>query len=83
MFMTNNNSKQQQEILLMINHIVRELIVEFGKDENEAMELVENSQVEKSLAENPIGFHESAYDWAVSVLADNNDIETLEKYLHH
>lgn len=79
--MLTNNFKQQKDIQLMVNHIVRELIVEFGKDEKEALQLVRNAGVDKSLTEHPIGFHETPDDWALSILTDNNDVETLEKYL--
>ncbi|KHF29439.1 hypothetical protein LR68_01800 [Anoxybacillus sp. BCO1] len=28
-----------------------------------------------------MGFHESPYHWALSILTDANDVEALEKYL--
>jgi hypothetical protein len=76
-----NNPKLQKEIDLMINHIIRELIVEFGKSKTEAIHLVKKSGVEKSLIKDPMGFHESPYNWALSILTDNDDVEALEKHL--
>jgi UDP-N-acetylglucosamine transferase subunit ALG13 len=78
-----NNQKLQKEIHLMVNHIIRELIVEFGKSKAEAMYLVKRTDVEKSLMKDPMGFHESPYNWALSVLTDNDDVEALEKHLYH
>jgi len=71
----------QKEIEIMVQHIIRELIVEFGKCETEAKELIKKSGVVKSLMEDPMGFHESPYHWALSILTDADDLETLEKYL--
>lgn len=73
----------QKEIEIMVQHIIRELIVEFGKCEAEAKELIQKSDVVRSLMRDPIGFHEPPYNWALSILTDTNDIEALEKYLCH
>jgi UDP-N-acetylglucosamine transferase subunit ALG13 len=78
-----NDHKLRKEIDLMINHIIRELIVEFGKSKTDAIRLLEKSKVEKSLVTDPMGFHESPYNWALSILTDNNDVEALEKHLYH
>jgi len=83
MLRTNNCSELRNEINLMINRIVYELINEFGKSQDEAMNLIKSSKVEKSLKEDEIGFHESPYNWAISILTDHDDYETLEKYLYH
>lgn len=78
-----NDSNHKKEIDLMIHHIVRELIVEFGKNKTDAVRLLEKSKVEKFLLTDPMGFHESSYNWALSILTDNNDVEALEKHLYH
>lgn len=68
---------------ILIHHIVRELIVEFGKSKQEAIQLIKKSGVEESLMKDPMGFHESPYNWALSVLTDNDDVEALEKHFYH
>ncbi|MGY0691385.1 hypothetical protein ACW2QC_01175 [Virgibacillus sp. FSP13] len=78
-----NGSEIRNEINLIINRITYELINEFGKSQDEAMDLIKRSKVEKSLIEDGMGFHESPYNWAISVLTDQNDYEALEKYLYH
>lgn len=83
MLNTKNGSELRNEINLVINHIAHELVNEFGKGHDEAMKLIKNSEVEKSLIRDEMGFHESPYNWAISVLTDHNDYETLEKYLQH
>jgi len=72
-----------KEIEIMVQHIIRELIVEFEKCETEAKELIKKSGVVRSLMIDPMGFHESPYNWALSILTDANDVEALEKYLRH
>lgn len=78
-----NNTELRNEVKLVINHIAHELINEFGKSQDEAMRLIKKSEVEKSLINDEMGFHESPYNWAISVLTDHDDYETLEKYLYH
>lgn len=78
-----NDPKLRKEIDLMINHIIRELIVEFGKCKTDALRLLERSKVEKLLLTDPMSFHESPYNWALSILIDDNDVEALEKHLYH
>ncbi len=77
------DTTEQKEIDLMINHIISELVVEFGKDEKEAIQLIKKSKVDKSLKNEPVGFHESPYNWALSILTENDDFEALEKHLYH
>ncbi|ANB59588.1 hypothetical protein [Anoxybacteroides amylolyticum] len=71
----------QKDIEIMVQHIIRELIKEFGKSETEAKELIQKSDVVRSLAKDPMGFHESPYHWALSILTDADDIEALERHL--
>ncbi|SFA49959.1 hypothetical protein SAMN05192569_102333 [Parageobacillus thermantarcticus] len=78
-----NSAKLQKEIDVMIQHIIRELIVEFGKSETEAIHLVEQSDVKKSLMQDPSGFHDSPYHWALSILTDCDEAEALERHLYH
>ncbi|MEN1967823.1 hypothetical protein WMZ97_07035 [Lentibacillus sp. N15] len=79
----NVNAELRSEIDLIINRIAHELVNEFGKSQYEAMELIKKSGVEKSLIRDRMGFHESPYNWALSILTDNDDFEALEKYLYH
>ncbi|MGJ7035434.1 hypothetical protein [Anoxybacillus eryuanensis] len=72
-----------KDIKMMVQHIIRELVEEFGKSEIEAKELIQKSDVVRSLMIDPMGFHESPYNWALSILTDANDVEALEKYLNH
>ncbi|WP_154669880.1 hypothetical protein [Bacillus niameyensis] len=83
MLNTNNITKLRNEINLMVHHISNELISEFGKSEAEAMKLIKDSNVEESLIKDKQGFHESPYTWAISILTDQNDYETLEKHFYH
>ncbi|PAV28342.1 hypothetical protein CIL05_17050 [Virgibacillus profundi] len=83
MLSTNKSSEPLNEINLIINRIAHELINEFGKCKDEAMNLIKRSEVEESLMEDSMGFHETAYNWAISILTDHNDHEALEKYLYH
>ncbi|MBE3570068.1 MAG: DUF3990 domain-containing protein [Bacillales bacterium] len=78
-----NNLKLRKEMEIMVHHIIQELIVEFGKSEKEAIHLVNKSGVEESLMKDPMGFHESPYNWALSVLTDSDDVKALEKHLYH
>ena len=77
------DSKRRKEINLLISQIANELIEEFHKSQHEAMKLIKESKVEKSLIEDKMGFHESPYNWAISVLTDHDDHEALDKYLYH
>jgi len=61
----------------------KELINEFGKTQEEAKEILKKSKVEESLARDKFGFHESSYNWTISILTDQNDYEALEKYIYH
>ncbi|MBT2218610.1 hypothetical protein KK120_22810 [Virgibacillus dakarensis] len=79
----NNNPELRNEINLIINRISNELINEFGKSKDEAMDLINRSEVEASLIKDKMGFHESPYNWAISILTEHNDYEALEKYLDH
>lgn len=83
MLSTNNSSELRNEINLIINRIAHELINEFGKNKGEAMNLIKKSEVEESLMADRMGFHESPYNWAISILTDHNDHKALEKYLYH
>jgi hypothetical protein len=67
----------------MIQHIIRELMTEFGKSKTEAIHLVEQSNVKKLLMQDPSGFHDSPYHWALSILTDHDDVEALERHLYH
>ncbi|PXY52283.1 hypothetical protein CIT14_18650 [Virgibacillus profundi] len=80
---TNNSLEPRNEINLIINRIAHELMNEFGKSKDEAMNLIKKSEVEESLMAEECGFHESPYNWAISILTDHNDHEALEKYLYH
>ena len=66
--------------LLAIN-TVKELIVKFHKTITDAEKIVKSSKMEEYVVKHPITLHESAYNWAVKLLTENDDIETLEKYL--
>jgi len=56
---------------------------EFGESHEVAVELIKGSQVKNSLMKDSMGFHESPYNWAISILTDHNDFEALEKHLYH
>ena len=71
----------EMDIHLLSVSIVKELIVRFRKPISEAEDLVKNSDIEKIILKHPIALHDSAYNWAVKLLAANGDIETLENYL--
>lgn len=71
------------EINKMIEFISKELITEFDKTKTEAMKMIRDSKVEESLIEDELGFHESPYNWAISILTDQNDHEALEKHFYH
>lgn len=81
--MLNITTKLRNEIDLMVQHISKELINEFGKSKEESMKLIQETEVEKSLIEDKLGFHESPYNWAISILTDQNDVEALEKHFYH
>lgn len=83
MLNTNNTTRLRYEIDLMIQHISKELINEFGKSKEEAMKMIKDSEVEVSLVKDKLGFHESPYNWAISILTDQNDHEALEKHFYH
>lgn len=83
MLSVNHSSKLQAEVKLMTRHIAKELIEEFGKSRAEAMNLIKASKVEQSLINDRLGFHESPYHWAISILTENNEVEALEKHFHH
>lgn len=72
----------QNDAALLVTLIMRELILEFDKTETAAMQLISNSNVYDSILKEPIGLHDSPYQWALIVLTDNDEIETLEKYYH-
>ncbi len=83
MLNTNNSTELRNEIDLMIQYISKELINEFGKTKAQAIKMIKASGVEKSLIKDEMGFHDSPYNWAVSILTEQNDYEALEKYLYH
>ncbi|SFE60015.1 hypothetical protein [Alteribacillus iranensis] len=83
MLNTNNKTELRNEINLMIDHISNELVSEFGKSKEDAMKLIKDSKVENSLMKDKLGFHESPYQWAISILTDHNDYEALEKHFYH
>lgn len=80
---TNNDSKLRNEINFIINRISQELVNEFGKSHDEAMNLINRSDVEAPLVDGEMDFHESPYNWAIGILTEHNDDEALEKYLYH
>ncbi|MDW0116260.1 hypothetical protein QTL97_04895 [Sporosarcina thermotolerans] len=82
MLNTNNTSRLRYEVDLMVQHITTELINEFGKSKEEAMRIIKDSDVEDSLSKDKMGFHESPYNWAISILTDQNDYEALEKHFY-
>ncbi|MDW0116246.1 hypothetical protein QTL97_04820 [Sporosarcina thermotolerans] len=82
MLNTNNTNKLRYEVDLMVQHITTELINEFGKSKEEAMRIIIDSHVEDSLIKDKLGFHESPYNWALSILTDQNDYEALEKHFY-
>ncbi|WP_106496285.1 hypothetical protein [Lentibacillus sp. Marseille-P4043] len=83
MLNTNKATELRNEIDLMVQHISKELINEFGKSKEEAMEIIKESEVEESLVKDKLGFHESPYNWAISILTDQNDVEALQKHFYH
>ncbi|MCM3709158.1 hypothetical protein [Sporosarcina luteola] len=49
MLNTNNTIRLRYEIDLMVQHISKELINEFGKSKEEAMKMIKDSEVEVAL----------------------------------
>lgn len=72
----------QKEATFLTGMISRELVAVFGKDPEEAQHLVEKYTVKENLINNPILLHESPNKWALTLLANNNDIEAIEKYYY-
>ncbi|WP_077358693.1 hypothetical protein [Virgibacillus halodenitrificans] len=83
MLNTNKSIERRNEIDLMVQYISKELMSEYGKSKEEAMKMIQESEVEESLVEDKLGFHEPPYTWAISILTDQNDIEALEKHFYH
>ncbi|MCG1027072.1 hypothetical protein [Virgibacillus halodenitrificans] len=83
MLNTNKSTELRNDIDLMVQYISKELMSEFGKSKEEAMKMIQESEVEKSLVKDKLGFHESPYNWAISILTDQNDVEALEKHFYH
>lgn len=79
----NTTEKLRNDIGLTVQSISKELIDEFGKTREEAIKMIKESEVEESLVKDKLGFHESPYNWAISILTDQNDYEALEKHFHH
>ena len=69
------------EARLLAIETVKELIVKFHKSITEAEDIVKNSGMEEYIVEHPIALHSPSYDWAVTLLTQNNDLKALEKYL--
>jgi hypothetical protein len=78
----NQHTDIQREASLLVNLIMRELILEFDKTEEESLFLIRNSNVYESILKEPIGLHDSPHQWALIVLTHNNDVDALEKYYH-
>ncbi|WP_060678303.1 hypothetical protein [Virgibacillus halodenitrificans] len=83
MLNTNKSIELRNEIDLMVQYISKELMSEFGKSKEEAMKMIQESEVEESLVKDKLGFHESPYNWTISILTDQNDVEALEKHFYH
>ena len=71
-----------KEISQMMHDIRRELVLEFGKSWREADALIQKAKVYESLNENPLGLHESPYDWALIVLTINRDTQALKEHYY-
>ncbi|EEL84480.1 hypothetical protein bcere0029_58080 [Bacillus cereus AH1272] len=54
--------------------------MKFEKDTNQAVQLVKKAKVYEHIMKEPLGLHDSAEQWALIVLADNDDIQAIEKY---
>lgn len=54
-----------------------------SKSKEEAMKLIKDSKVENSLMKDKFGFHESPYNWAITILTEQNDVEALQKHFYH
>lgn len=67
----------QREVDLLINSIIDELEMKFEKDTNQAVQLVKKAKVYEHIMKEPLGLHDSAEQWALIVLADNDDILSL------
>ncbi|CBH21378.1 protein of unknown function [Acetoanaerobium sticklandii] len=71
----------KNEAHLLAIKTVMELIVKFDKILIDAENIVKSSKREEFIVQNPITLHESAYNWAVKLLTEIGDLDTLEKYL--
>lgn len=80
MLKVNKEEVLQKEIDLLINSIIGELEVKFEKNTNQAVQLVKKARVYEHIMKEPLGLHDSAEQWALIVLADNDDLQAIEKY---
>ena len=71
----------KKDVHLLAINTTKELIVRFNKSISEAEDLVKNSDMERIILKHPIALHDSAYNWAVKLLTENGEIETLKKHL--
>ncbi|SHH76985.1 hypothetical protein SAMN02745135_02043 [Caloranaerobacter azorensis DSM 13643] len=71
----------KKEIHLLIVNTIKELVVSFNKSLKDAENIVKKTKMEEYILKHPITLRDSAYDWAVKLLTEIGDIETLEKYL--
>lgn len=78
--MLNNNLKVDAHLLVV--NTIKELVVSFKKSLKDAEDIVKKTKMEEYILKHPITLHDSAYDWAVKLLTEIEDIETLEKHLN-
>lgn len=71
----------KKDALLLAIQTTKELITVFHKSIQEAERIVKDSKMEKYLLKHPIGLHDSPHKWAIRLLTEERDVETLEKYL--
>ena len=75
-----NRQELQQEAKQLEKMIAKQLVEEFGKSLTEAEKLVKEAKIYNLVMENELALHESPHQWALSILTQSGDEETLEKY---
>ena len=71
----------KEEAKLLAIRTSKELMTKFHKSMTEAEQIVSDALLEQYVVRHPMALHDSAYDWAVKLLTEKDDIETLERYL--
>ncbi|QPC45609.1 hypothetical protein [Mangrovibacillus cuniculi] len=64
----------------LIEKVKETLVESFHKNEEEARNLVDQSQLLDKLLTDPIGLHDSPEKWALIILTELEDLEAIELY---